>query len=115
MGICGAFLALLGVGVVRRAVQLQVREAPQLREWAERNYLRDIELAPRRGRILDRNGDELASTVDFDSVFCNPRQLAADPSAAGRLAEALGMDGGEVRKILAEPKYFAWLRRKATP
>jgi cell division protein FtsI (penicillin-binding protein 3) len=115
MGICAAFLALLGLGVVRRAVQLQVREAPQLREWAERNYLRDIELAPRRGRILDRNGDELASTVDFDSVYCNPRQLAADPSAAARLARALEMPLAEVDKVIGQSRYFAWLRRKATP
>jgi cell division protein FtsI (penicillin-binding protein 3) len=72
-------------------------------------------VAPRRGRILDRNGDELASTVDFDSIYCNPRQLASLPGAAERLAEALAMETGEVERILGQPRYFAWLRRKATP
>jgi cell division protein FtsI (penicillin-binding protein 3) len=115
MGMCGAFLGLLGLGVVRRAVQLQVREAPQLREWAERNYLREIELAPRRGRILDRNGDDLASTVDFDSIYCNPRVLAAEPGAAARLAPALGLPLADVEKVISQPRYFAWLRRRTSP
>ena len=43
---------------------------------AEEHYLREVELPPRRGRILDRNGDELASTADVDSIYCNPRRLA---------------------------------------
>jgi cell division protein FtsI (penicillin-binding protein 3) len=114
IALAGVVLVLLAVVVVRRAVQLQVHEGARLREWAERNYLRDIEVAPRRGRILDRNGDELASTVDFDSIYCNPRQLASLPGAAERLAEALAMDAGEVERIIGQPRYFAWLRRKVT-
>jgi cell division protein FtsI (penicillin-binding protein 3) len=115
IALAGLALVVLAGVVVRRAVQLQVHESARLREWAERNYLRDIEVAPRRGRILDRNGDELASTVDFDSIYCNPRQLAAVPGAAERLGAALGMDPHEVQRILGQPRYFAWLRRKATP
>jgi cell division protein FtsI (penicillin-binding protein 3) len=115
IAIFGVALALLGIKVTRQAVQLQVREGTQLRELAEKNYLREMELAPRRGRILDRKGDELASTVDFDSIFCNPRQLASVPDAAHQLARALNQDVREVQRILSQPKYFAWLRRKATP
>jgi cell division protein FtsI (penicillin-binding protein 3) len=112
--IFGGALLLLGVKVVRQAVQLQVREGAQLRELAEKNYLREMELAPRRGRILDRKGDELASTVEFDSIFCNPRQLASMPDAASALARALDKDVHEVQQILSQPRYFAWLRRRAT-
>jgi cell division protein FtsI (penicillin-binding protein 3) len=119
IGLCGVVLALLGMRVVKQAVQLQVREGPQLREMAEKNYLREMELAPRRGRILDRKGNELATTVDFDSVFCNPRQLAALPEdldqVARKLASALGMDRREVERIIGQSRYFAWLKRRATP
>ncbi len=113
IALCGVVLLALGGLVLRRGVQLQVHESAQLREWAERNYLKEIELAPRRGRVLDRNGAELASTVDFDSVYCNPRQLPAD--AAPKLAKALGVAQGDVDKIVAQRKYFAWLRRRVTP
>ena len=113
--LCG--LALLGFAclVGRRAFQLQVREAAQLREWAESNYLRDVEIAPRRGRILDRRGAELASTADLDSVFCNPRQLATD--AVSRLAKAVHLDPSELDKTIAAKKmqYFAWVRRRVSP
>ncbi len=112
-------VALLGLAMVvgRRAVRLQVRESAQLREWAENNYLREIEIAPRRGRILDHRGNELASTVDLDSVFCNPRQLAFVPGAAHKLAGALHLDIREVEKTLAskQAQYFAWLKRRVTP
>jgi cell division protein FtsI (penicillin-binding protein 3) len=112
-------LALLGLAylVGRRAVQLQVREAAQLREWAENNYLREIEIAPRRGRILDRKGNELASTADLDSVYCNPRQLAFVPDGSRKLAVALHMDMRELDKNLAgkREQYFAWVKRRVTP
>jgi cell division protein FtsI (penicillin-binding protein 3) len=113
--LCG--LALLGFAslVGRRAFQLQVREAAQLREWAESNYLRDVEIAPRRGRILDRRGAELASTADLDSVFCNPRQLA--PDSVSRLAKAVHLDPSELDKTIAAKKmqYFAWVKRRVSP
>jgi len=113
----GVTLLVFAVVVARRAVQLQVRESAQLREWAENNYLREIEIAPRRGRILDHRGNELASTADLDSVFCNPRQLAYVPGATQKLAHALHMDVRELEKALStkQAQYFAWLKRRVTP
>ena len=113
--LCGLVLLGLASQVGRRALQLQVREAVQLREWAENNYLREVEIAPRRGRILDRRGAELASTADLDSVFCNPRQLVAD--AVPRLAKAVHLDPGELDKTIASRKtqYFAWVKRRVSP
>jgi cell division protein FtsI (penicillin-binding protein 3) len=110
-------LLCLAYFVGRRAVQLQVRESAQLREWAENNYLREIEIAPRRGRILDRKGNELASTADLESVYCNPRQLAFVPDGSRRLAAALHMDVRELDKNLAgkREQYFAWVKRRVTP
>ena len=94
--LCGLVLLGLASSVGRRAFRLQIREAGQLREWAESNYLREVEIAPRRGRILDRRGAELASTTDLDSVFCNPRQLAFVSDAVPRLAKALHLDPREL-------------------
>lgn len=114
---CGLVLLGLAFLVGRRAFQLQVREAAQLREWAENNYLRETEITPRRGRILDRRNTELASTADLDSVYCNPRQLAYVDDAVPRLARALHMDRRELEKQLDAHKsqYFAWLKRRVSP
>ena len=114
--LCGLVLLGLASSVGRRAFRLQIREAGQLREWAESNYLREVEIAPRRGRILDRRGAELASTTDLDSVFCNPRQLAFVSDAVPRLAKALHLDPRELDKALAAKKmqYFAWVKRRVS-
>jgi cell division protein FtsI (penicillin-binding protein 3) len=113
--ICGVVLAILFIGVGKRAYTLQVRDADRLRGMAEEQYLREIELPPRRGRILDRNGAELASTADVDSIYCNPRQLPDPRDAARRLARVLGLDRADLEKKLGQRRFFAWVKRKVTP
>ncbi|HVR60642.1 MAG TPA: penicillin-binding protein 2 [Polyangia bacterium] len=112
---CGVGFAVLFAAVARRAYHLQVVEADRLRTMAEEQYLREIELPPRRGRILDRNGAELASTADVDSIYCNPRRLPDVHDAARRLAAVLGLDRHELEKKLGQKRFFAWVKRKVTP
>ena len=111
----GAVLTGLFAGVGKRAYNLQVKEADKLRGMAEEQYLREVELPPRRGRILDRNGAELASTADVDSIYCNPRRLPDPREAARVLGKALGMDRHELEKKLLQRRFFAWVKRKVTP
>ena len=113
--VCGVVLGTLFLAVGKRAYTLQVRDAERLRGMAEEQYLREIELPPRRGRILDRNGAELASTADVDSIYCNPRQLPDVRDAARRLARALGLDRADLEKKLGQRRFFAWVKRKVTP
>jgi cell division protein FtsI (penicillin-binding protein 3) len=112
---CGVVLGALFLAIGKRAFNLQVGEAERLKVMAEEQYLREIELPPRRGRILDRNGAELASTADVDSVYCNPRRFTDVRDAARRLARVLGLEARELEKRLAQRRYFAWIKRKVTP
>jgi len=113
--VCGVVLGSLFLAVGKRAFTLQVRDADRLRSMAEEQYLREIELPPRRGRILDRNGAELASTADVDSIYCNPRQLLDSRDAARRLARILGLERADLEKKLGQRRFFAWIKRKVTP
>jgi cell division protein FtsI (penicillin-binding protein 3) len=116
IAVCGVVLTSLFVAVGKRAFNLQVRDADRLRAMAEEQYLREIELPPRRGRILDRNGADLASTADVDSIYCNPRQLPDPREAARKLARLLaGIDRAELEKKLEQRRFFAWVKRKVTP
>jgi cell division protein FtsI (penicillin-binding protein 3) len=112
---CGVVLTGLFVAVGKRAFNLQVRDAERLRAMAEEQYLREVELPPRRGRILDRNGAELASTADVDSIYCNPRRLSDVREASRQLARALDLDRRDLEKKLSQKRFFAWLKRKVTP
>jgi cell division protein FtsI (penicillin-binding protein 3) len=109
-----------GAGAVLvRAHSLQVRDAPKLREMAEDQYNRQVNLPPKRGTIRDRNGGELAITVDVDSLFANPRKMRAsggDPRlVAARIAALLGIDAQKLQERLASERYFVWIKRRLTP
>jgi cell division protein FtsI (penicillin-binding protein 3) len=113
--VCGVVFGALFFAIGKRAFNLQVGEGERLKTMAEEQYLREIELPPRRGRILDRNGAELASTADVDSIYCNPRRLPDVRDAARRLSRVLGVDARELEKKLQQRRYFAWVKRKVTP
>jgi cell division protein FtsI (penicillin-binding protein 3) len=103
--------------VLYEAFVLQVRRAPELREKAEAQYLREISLAPKRGTIYDRDGAELAVSVDVDSVWANPRELRqkADPKQiAKKLAPLLELDAGALAQRLAADRAFVWVKRRVS-
>src|SRR6266850_1714648 len=60
-------LAILG-----RCAHLQVIRSSELLDLARAQQERTITLDPLRGPILDRNGKELAVSLDVDSVFAVP-------------------------------------------
>src|SRR5213594_3655261 len=62
-------LAILG-----RCAHLQVIRAPELLDQARAQQEKTITLDPLRGPILDRNGKELAVSLDVDSVFAEPAE-----------------------------------------
>jgi cell division protein FtsI (penicillin-binding protein 3) len=108
----GCALTLLGY----RAFILQVRESERLRQLAEDQYLRDVEIPPRRGRILDRNGVELAASAEIDSLACNQRAIGDRAvEVAKALAGPLRMDRKELERRLRGKRYFAWLKRRLDP
>src|SRR5262249_49432110 len=117
------FLALLivaGAGaVLHKAYLLQVRDALDLRKEAEKQYLKEINLAPKRGTIYDRNGAELAVSVDMDSVHANPlrmRALGVDLAAAAqKLSELLGVDRTLIKERLESERHFVWIKRRVSP
>jgi cell division protein FtsI (penicillin-binding protein 3) len=97
---------------------LQVKQAERMRALAEDQYVKEVELPPKRGRILDRNGAELAASAEVDSVHANARALAAQnrvTETARVLAETLHSDKKEMEKRLHAPRYFTWIKRRISP
>lgn len=113
---------VLGAGVIlvaRRGYQLQVNSGDELRQLAEDQYLKEIHLAPKRGTIYDRNGAELAVSVDVDSAWANPRELRAagmDPvDATARIASVLDVNVSRIETRLRSDRYFVWIKRRLSP
>ena len=115
----GLGVLCVAAAVLVRAFQLQVVGAERLREMAEGQHLRELRVSPRRGAIYDRQGAELAVSVDVDSVYANPRRLRAMDQHPGRtarrLAAILDVDPGPLTERLAADRYFVWIDRHVTP
>lgn len=112
--IAGLFI-LAFVLVVVRAFDLQVLHEDEWLSRAERQHQKVIPLTPQRGTIYDRNGQELAVSIDVDSIYVEPRRIDNQATVAKALAEALDMRSSQVRERIAGESSFAWLKRQVTP
>jgi cell division protein FtsI (penicillin-binding protein 3) len=102
-----AFSAISG-----RLVILQVFDAGSLDQAAARQRLTVIDLPATRGRIFDRNLDDLAISVPARAVWADPKLVRDKRRTATRLARALGMPRAAVADRLASRGRFVYLARR---
>jgi cell division protein FtsI (penicillin-binding protein 3) len=108
-----ALLALAFLGLAGRAAYVQVLGNEFFQRQGEVRFGRTLELPANRGRILDRNGLILASSVAAPSVWAIPEDVDASPEQRERLAALLGMKPAELAlKLADEDKTFVWLKRQ---
>ena len=108
-----AAMALAFVGLAVRASYVQVFENAFYKRQGEVRFARTLTLPANRGRILDRNGLILASSVPAPSVWANPEEIDRSPEGLRQLSKWLEMSPAELAKKLEnEDKTFVWLRRQ---
>ena len=110
--ILSAVLFLWVAAVLGRLVVLQVVKYEFFLNLASRQRGRVIEVEPRRGTIYDRNGTELAMSIDVDSVFAVPSEIPDQETTAQILSTVLHTDPQELLARLRSQKNFAWMKRK---
>jgi cell division protein FtsI (penicillin-binding protein 3) len=106
----------LAIGV--RLFQLQVLDRKAFERQAARQSERTINLDSRRGPILDRNGRQLAVSVDTESVYAVPQDVTHPARTAAKLARALGLDANDRKELettLQRNRAFVWVKRKLDP
>jgi cell division protein FtsI (penicillin-binding protein 3) len=109
-------VALVGLGsavLLGRAVYIQVLASDFYQSQGEKRYALEIALPASRGRITDRHGALLASSVSVPSVWASPKDVDATPEQRRQLARALGLPLADLNKRLADKDAkFAWLARQ---
>ena len=76
---------------------VQVAQGSKYRARAQRQQERRVEVSPRRGSILDRNGRELAVSVECSSIYAIPEEVRAPGRGRARPGRpALAMTPAEV-------------------
>ncbi|MCB2185972.1 MAG: PASTA domain-containing protein [Deltaproteobacteria bacterium] len=111
----GAAFSLVYLVLVGQAMNLQILEEPRLTQLAEGEFIRQDEIAPRRGVIYDRNQEELAVSLDTDSVYARPRAITEPKKMGVILARALDLPARQVVERLTTDKGFVWLARRLSP
>ena len=108
-----AAIALGFAGLAARAAYIQVFANAFFQKQGEVRFARTIELPSNRGRILDRNGLILASSVPVPSIWAIPEDIDHDSAQLAQLAKLLEMPLAELNKRLEnEDKSFVWLKRQ---
>ena len=108
-----AAMALGFIALVGRAAHVQVIDNDFFIRQGEVRFARTLSLPANRGRVLDRNGVLLASSVPAPSIWASPESIDRDPAKLRQLARLLGMTTAELdKKLLDDEKTFVWLRRQ---
>lgn len=108
-----AAIALAFAGLAGRAAYIQIFGNDFFQRQGEVRFVRTLELPANRGRILDRNGLILASSVPAPSVWAIPEDVEASPAQFVQLAKLLEMPLADLKKKLGdEDKTFVWVKRQ---
>ena len=108
-----AGIGLAFVGLAGRAAYIQVFGNEFFQRQGEVRFARTLELPANRGRILDRNGLILASSVPAPSIWAIPEDVEASKSQLAQLARLLEMPLSELNKKLGDDdKTFVWVKRQ---
>lgn len=108
----------LGFGVLAaRAAYVQVIGNAFFQRQGEVRFTRTLELPANRGRILDRNGLLLASSVVAPSIWAIPEDIERDDAEVKaklrQVAKLLGMPQKDFdKKLEDEDKTFVWIKRQ---
>jgi cell division protein FtsI (penicillin-binding protein 3) len=104
------FLSLYGV----RLVQLQGIDPKAYAAMAEAERVEKVDLPAKRGAILDRNGVELATSIDGLMIVADPKLTRDDAGEiATYLADELGIDYFQtLSNLRTEDKRFRYIARR---
>jgi len=103
-------------GLLGKAAYIQLIRPEFFQKEGEKRYAHVLERPASRGRIVDRSGALLATSVPVPSIWAIPKEFNANDAQRAQLAQLLGMDGKELDARLGSgSQSFAWIRRQAEP
>ncbi len=107
------FLFIAFIALISRALFLQVKSTDFLQKQGENRYARTMELPATRGKITDRNGQVLASSIPVKAIWAIPEDVQDAPKEKLRqLASLLGISDADLAKKLNSDKTFVYLKRQ---
>ncbi len=110
---------ILGMIVlIGRAFDLQVLDRQFLQKQGNLRHFAVVSIPAHRGRILDRNGDLLATSCPVKSLWVNPKEFRASDEEWRTLAGLLGDSILELKQRIGDGssnRSFVYLKRRISP
>jgi len=114
-----AVFALLGLGLVSRAVYLQVFDHEFYRGQGDARQQRTVAIPAHRGMLADRHGEPLAISTPIQTLWGNPQGLVEQPGALREVAAILSLDAERlqqrVERAAERGREFMYVKRHVTP
>jgi cell division protein FtsI (penicillin-binding protein 3) len=105
------FSAFVALGA--RALWLQGVSTQFLQKQGKSRYERVVELPAARGKIMDRHGQVLASSLPVKAVAAFPKEVLKEPDEKlAELARLLEMPQSELRAKLDPKRTYVYLKRQ---
>lgn len=111
--IVATLLIALFAMVSVKALELQILDRERAFKIARKQHHGTSTLLPRRGKIFDRNGKELAVNIDVKSIYANPKKVTKPSETAKILSEKLDLSQNKILNRVSSDKSFVWIKRLA--
>ncbi len=100
------------VALAARAFWLQAVSTEFLQKKGASRYARTLDLPAVRGKILDRNGEVMATSLPVKAIWAVPDSVNASPEKLQKLAQLLDISSQELKKKLDSDSNFVYLKRQ---
>jgi cell division protein FtsI (penicillin-binding protein 3) len=105
-------LAAAFVALALRAFWLQTWTNEFLQRQGEARYGRTLEIPANRGKIVDRTGAVLATSLPARAIWADPDDVVATREELSSLARLLGMERRDLDRKLGEEKNYVYIKRQ---
>jgi cell division protein FtsI (penicillin-binding protein 3) len=114
IGLLFAAFLLCFLVVIGRAFWLQGVQGAQLASEAISQQTETVTVPGLRGSLLDRRGNELATSEDAATIYATPYQVKNPPRVAEKVASILELPKGEVLRNLTAETGFSYVAHKVS-
>ena len=109
IGFCFLFTIIVG-----KAFRIQVIDKSNLQARYQKQIFREVKVYPRRGNILDRNGEPLAINIQTYSIFTIPKHLKSI-SELKKVTDIIpSLNYKKLKQKVKKRNKFTWIARKAS-
>ncbi len=106
-----SLLACFGA-VIGRLTYIQLLPNSVLDHLKKSQYMTIVQIPPQRGKILDRRGEELATSVSSQSLYADPSLITSPRKLSKKLSKLLDLKEKDLYLLLNSDRRFVWIKRQ---